>query len=205
MPQNDMMPALLQIGHDSLLLIALINPLGNIPVYVALTESLGRSERLRVFNLSSLIAMGLVGTMAVAGDWMLRQVFRVTIADFQVAGGVLLFMIAARGVMTSPHCAPTQKVDTDSLALFPFTFPILVGPGAIAVTILAAQQSGAWVALATALFSYGLVWCVMRASPYLTRALGRLGGLLVARILYIFLAAKAASLAMRGIHMTFGG
>lgn len=195
---------LIRVGHDCLLLLALINPLGNIPMYVSLTESLSKAERRRVFNFSVCVATGLVGLMALAGDWMLRHVFAVTIADFQVAGGVLLFLIAARGVMTSPHQPPPHKVDTDSLALFPFTFPILVGPGAIAVTILSAQQFSPVGALATAVISYSTVWCIMHASPYLTRALGRLGGLLVARILYIFLAAKAASLCLRGIRQTFG-
>jgi multiple antibiotic resistance protein len=124
--------------HDSLLLLAVINPLGNIPVYVSLTQGLNPAERRKVFNLAVASAAGLVMFFAIVGDIALREIFQVTMADFQVAGGILLFIVAARGVLSGQSRYKIKGQDYESLALFPFAFPILVGPGTMAVTILIA-------------------------------------------------------------------
>lgn len=191
--------------HDSLLLLAVINPLGNIPVYVSLTQGMKPAERRNVFNLAVSTAAGLVVFFAIVGDYALRDIFQVTLADFQVAGGILLFVVAARGVLTTQSRYSSNGQDYESIALFPLAFPIIVGPGTMAVTILIAQQTGRWNVLATASLTFLIVWMLVHGSPHLNRALGRLGGLIIARVLYIFLAAKAAALCLAGLRAALWG
>ena len=191
--------------HDMLLLLAVINPLGNIPIYVSLTQEMSHAQRRRTFNVAVGTAAGLVIFFAIVGDYALRKVFAVTLADFQVAGGILLFVVAARGVLSGQSRYAAGGQDHDTLALFPLAFPILVGPGTMAVTILIAQQAGRYNVLAAAGASFLLVWLIVHGSPALNRALGRLGGLIIARVLYIFLAAKAASLCMAGLRAALWG
>jgi multiple antibiotic resistance protein len=195
---------LVRVIHDSLLLLAVINPLGNIPLYDALTRDVEAAKRRRIFNLAVGIAAGMVIFFSLLGDWALRQLFGVSLADFQVAGGILLFIVAARGVLLPVSRFSSSETDFESMALFPLAFPIIVGPGTIAVTILMAQQSGRGMALAAAAVTFAGVWGLVHASPRLNRALGKMGGMLLARILYIFLAAKATSLVMKGIEERFG-
>lgn len=79
--------------HAFLSAFAVMNPIGNVPVFLALVGRLPAAERAEVNRRSVAVATGLVVVFALAGTAIFR-IFGVTLDDFRVAGGILLFVIA---------------------------------------------------------------------------------------------------------------
>jgi multiple antibiotic resistance protein len=184
--------------HHSLLLFAVVNPIGNIPVYADLTRDLQDRERKRVMNLAVLTALGVVIVFTLIGDWSLAYLFNVTVDDLQIAGGILLFIIAVRGIMSPGVMYPHSK-DRMMVAVFPIAFPIMVGPGALTVTIITTQAIGHVLMIVTAVVTFFFVFLIARNANTLMRLTGPYASMMIARLLYIFLAAKAVAMVLHGI------
>ncbi len=162
------------IIHHSLLLFAVVNPIGNIPVYVDLTRELERRERARVMNLAVLIAFFVVVVFSLIGDWSLAYLFNVNVSELEIAGGILLFIIALRGIL-SYSAAYEHPKDRVMVAVFPIAFPIMVGPGALTVTIITTQSIGQIPMIFTAIGAFALVFLIAqrRSSDASDRSLRR--------------------------------
>ncbi len=186
------------IVHHGLLLFAVINPIGNIPVYVDLTRELERRERARVLNLAVLIAFSVVVLFSLIGDWSLAYLFNVNISELEIAGGILLFIIALRGILVYGVAYQHPK-DRVMVAVFPIAFPIMVGPGALTVTIITTQSIGQVPMILTAVLAFALVFLIARNSHRLMRIIGPYAGTMIAKLLYIFLAAKAVGMVLDGV------
>ena len=195
-------PLALVVRH-SLLLLAVVNPIGNMPVYADLTRELERRERGHVMNLAVLTSLLVVVVFSLIGTWSLTHLFNVTLTELKIAGGVLLFIVALRGVMPrgKPYHSPK---DNRMLAVFPISFPMMVGPGAITVTIIATQSIGHVLMIITAAVTFFFVFLVARNAHLLMRLVGPYAGTIIARLLYIFLAAKAVALILAGIGEFLG-
>ncbi len=185
--------------HNSLVLFAVVNPIGNIPVYVDLTREFEQRERARVMNLAVLTAFLIVVVFALIGDWSLSYLFNVTVRDLEIAGGILLFIIALRGIMPNGEMFPKQK-DRRMVAVFPIAFPLMVGPGALTVTIITSHSIGPVTMAMTAVVTFFFVLLIARNAARLMRLAGPYAGMMIARLLYIFLAAKAVAMVLRGVE-----
>ncbi len=185
------------IIHHGLLLFAVVNPIGNIPVYADLTRELEIRERGNVMNLAVLTSLFVVTIFALIGDWSLVYLFNVTLGELEIAGGILLFIIALRGVMNQGTVYQHPK-DSRMLAVFPIAFPIMVGPGAITVTIITSGAIGQVLMVITAVVTFFFVFLIARNADRLMRLVGPYAGMMIARLLYIFLAAKAVAMVLDG-------
>jgi multiple antibiotic resistance protein len=187
----------LVIRHG-LLLLAVVNPIGSIPIFADLTRELEQRERGNVMNLAVLTSLLIVVVFALIGNWSLKYLFGVTVSELKIAGGILLFVVALRGVIPSGN--PSQETVTDPrmLAVFPIAFPLLVGPGAITVTIITTQAIGHILMIVTAIVTFFVVFLIVRNAHRLMHLLGPYAGLIIARLLYIFLAAKAVAMVLDG-------
>jgi multiple antibiotic resistance protein len=186
------------VVHHSLLLFAVINPIGNIPVYVDLTRELEKRERARVLNLAVLIAFSVVVVFSLIGDWSLAYLFNVNVSELEIAGGILLFIIALRGILAYGAAYEHPK-DRVMVAVFPIAFPIMVGPGALTVTIITTQAIGQVPMIFTAVGAFALVFLIARNAHRLMRLIGPYAGTMIAKLLYIFLAAKAVGMVLDGV------
>ena len=185
--------------HHSLLLFAVVNPIGNIPVYVDLTREFERRERARVMNLAVLTAFLVIVVFSIVGNWSLSYLFNVTVGDLEIAGGVLLFIVALRGIMPTGEMFARQQ-DRRMVAVFPIAFPLMVGPGAITVTVITSQVIGQVLMVITAVVTFFFVLLIARNAARLMRLAGPYAGMMIARLLYIFLAAKAVAMVLHGVR-----
>lgn len=186
----------LVIRHG-LLLLAVVNPIGSIPIFADLTRELEQRERGHVMNLAVLTSLLIVIVFALVGNWSLKYLFNITIGELKIAGGALLFIVALRGVLAENEGYRSPQ-DSRMLAVFPIAFPLLVGPGAITVTIITTQLIGHVLMIVTAVLTFVVVFLVVRNAHFLMQLIGPYVGLIVARLLYIFLAAKAVSMVLDG-------
>lgn len=188
------------LTHDALVLFAMVNAVGNLPVFAELTTDLEGKLKRRTFHTAVLTAAGIVVAFAFLGNWMLQSLFQVDTGAFKVAGGILVFFVAARGMILGiPRAHLAQSEPHGNLGVFPMGFPFLAGPGTIVTTILLMQQGGASITAVAALLVYASVLPILYLTPLIQRAGGRVSILVVSRILYIFIAAKAVTFVISGI------
>jgi multiple antibiotic resistance protein len=189
-----------QIIHDYLILFAIVNAVGNLPVFADLTSGFDKSTRRKTYRIAVLTGAATVVSFAVFGSLILRNVFSVTTDSFKIAGGILVFAVAAKGVITGIQRKPNSATDYENLAVFPLGFPFLAGPGTIVTTILLLQTSGSLITGATAILVYLSIYPILHLAGVLEKALGRVVILVVARILYIFICAKAVAFILEGLQ-----
>jgi multiple antibiotic resistance protein len=191
------------VVHHSLLLFAVVNPIGNIPTYVDLTRELEKKERARVMNMAVLTALSVVVIFALVGDWSLAYLFNVNVSELEIAGGILLFIVALHGILPPGQHYQHPK-DRVMVAVFPIAFPIMVGPGALTVTIITTQAIGQVLMVITAVVAFALVFLIARNAHRLMRLIGPYAGTMIAKLLYIFLAAKAVGMVLDGTGAFLG-
>lgn len=138
-------------------LFAIMNPFVNLPVFLSLTDGLDRAAQRRTGLAVVAYSAGLCAMIALAGRQVLGF-FGISVADFRVAGGLVLVLIGLgmlHGEASSAHhgtaAEQDQQAEAKSIAFYPLSFPMLVGPGTITtLVIFAGQAHGPGQALAIA-------------------------------------------------------
>jgi multiple antibiotic resistance protein len=197
-------PILQALIHDALVLFAMVNVVGNFPVFADLTAGLPRKERRRAFDIAVLTGASIVITFAFLGSWMLQSLFQVDTNSFKVAGGLLVFFVAARGMIMGNQKAHVPHPESlELIGVFPMGYPFLAGPGTIVTTILLMQEGGAWITACAAGLVYLTVLPLLYLTPVIHLVIGRVGVMVISRILYIFICAKAVAYVLAGLKASF--
>ena len=130
-----------------LTLFVVVDPIAMAPTFLVVTEGMPRASRRSVAVRASIIAgVILIGT-ALIGDWLLRTL-EISLSAFRIAGGLLLFWIAAEmvfGVRRQHEGEEAEQALEErvrNIAAFPLAIPLLAGPGAITATLLLATRAG---------------------------------------------------------------
>jgi multiple antibiotic resistance protein len=190
-----------QFLHDYLVMFAMVNAVGNLPIFADLTGHLQKSERNRTFLVAVAVGGGIVLAFALFGDIMLRNVFDISTSAFKVAGGLLVFAVAARGVLSGHSNEFVKSPSTSNIAIFPIGFPYLAGPGTILTTILLIQIDGRLITALTVILVYLTILPILYLAPLVEKAIGKVGVMVIARILYIFICAKGVSFVLSGLNI----
>ncbi len=144
---------------------AIMNPVANTPIYVALVEKFDEPQKRAVARRSVLTAFVVVAAFCVAGK-LIFELFGLTLPAFRITGGILIFWVGfelllgrfakVQTAMTEGRAAPGDSVMR--VALSPLAIPILAGPGTIATAMNFAAGSILTVATTVAIFG---VMCVV--------------------------------------------
>ena len=190
-------------------LFTVIDPVGLVPVVLALTSGLKPEERSRVVTRAIIIAAGVIAVFAVLGQAIFASL-GVTPAAFSIAGGVLLFLVAIdmlfgrqSGARETPREARDARTRED-VSVFPLAIPMIAGPGTITTVILLVDGSGSgplqWLAIAVAaVLTLIAAWIAMSISTQIQKRVGTTGILVLSRVLGMLLAAVAAQFILNGI------
>jgi multiple antibiotic resistance protein len=191
-----------------LTLLVVIDPVGLVPVFLALGGERPRSEQRRLARRAVLVAGGVLLFFAVGGAWLLSRL-GISLDAFRVAGGLLLFRIAVDMVFAQRE-RETKEEEAESrtradISVFPLAIPMISGPGALAsVMILAGEGSarrfGFLVVIGMALLVVALCYAALRLAAPLGRALGQTGVNVVTRVLGVILAALAVQYVADGVR-----
>ena len=182
------------------MLVLIMDPIGNVPVFLALTSGAARRERQRAGATATAVAAGVIIAFALFGRWILA-VLGISLESLQVAGGLLLLVVALELLRGSDPSADPGA--SRNVALVPLGTPLLAGPGAIAATMIAvdrAQGLGGVAALSTALLgAFAVVFLALRFAGLLARLVTEQGILLLSRVFGLLLAAVAVQLVALGV------
>jgi len=176
-------------------LVVIMDPIGTIPLFLALTSGRSARARRRLAWQAVLVAVGVIAAFALFGQQILRYL-GITVPALQGAGGLLLVLVALElltGKQEDPDDAPTANV-----ALVPLGTPLLAGPGAIVATIVFVRGAhgigDAWAIIAGIAAVHVVLYLALRFANVILRVIREGGVLLVTRISGLLLSAIAVQL-----------
>jgi multiple antibiotic resistance protein len=191
-------------------LLVVVDPIGLIPSYLAVTHGLPKRARRSVALRAAVIAAVILAGSALIGDWLLRTL-SIGLPAFRIAGGLLLFSIASEMVFgvrierQSRQAEDAIEEHVRNVAAFPLAIPLMAGPGAITATVLLASRSeGDPMRLAILLgviaFVAALCATVFLLCTHVERLLGVTGNIVLSRLLGVLLAALAVQYVVDGVR-----
>ena len=181
--------------HAFVPLFVAVDVVGVAPIYVALTHQLAAAERKNILRLSLLGAAGVSIAFALLG----KAVFvflGITVDDFQVAGGLILFGIAALDLLTTEPRAVAYGAD---VGVVPLGVPIIAGPAVITSAIVLVDQYGAATTVTALLANLAVCWAVLANATRVERLLGRTGARAFSKVVSLLLAAIGVHLVRQGL------
>src|SRR5580704_14135251 len=184
-----------------LTLFVVVDPIAMAPTFLVVTEGMPRASRQSVAVRASNIAGAILIGTALIGDRLL-DILEISLPAFRIAGGLLLFWIAAEMVfgVRSQHEGEAAEQALEervrNVAAFPLAIPLLAGPGAITATLLlATRASGDPVHLAILIVMVVVVAAAslvsFLAATWIGWLIGLTGNIVLSRLLGVLLAAMA--------------
>ena len=191
-------------------LLVVVDPIGLVPSYLAVTHGLPKRARRSVALRAAVIAATILAGSALIGDWLLRTL-SIGMPAFRIAGGLLLFSIASEMVFgvrierQSRQAEDAIEEQVRNVAAFPLAIPLMAGPGAITATVLLAGRSEGdpmrlAILLAVIAFVAALCAAVFLLCTHIERLLGVTGNIVLSRLLGVLLAALAVQYVVDGVR-----
>jgi multiple antibiotic resistance protein len=179
-----------------------IDPLGTLPVFLAVTATLDGANRRKAALVSVAISFGVLVFFAMAGHWLLRAM-DVSIESFQIAGGIVLFLFALTMIHGTSHGDANAPAETNpvEIAIYPLAIPSIASPGAMLAAVVLtdnARQNLTDLSLTIVIFILVLLvtLAIMLAASSLSRLIGRGGASVISRVMGMILAALAVDLVL---------
>lgn len=184
----------------SVSLFIIVDSVGNIPIFLSLTESVKR-RRGAIFRQAIIVSFILLMFFSILGEGVLRF-FNISIYSFAIAGGVLLIFISIR-MLIGELAEAYEKEKKEFLGVVPLAFPLLVGPGAITTSMLSIQQFGIVPTVVSVILVSVLNWFILMNSERLNNLLGKTGSIIVSKLMAIFISAIAVEYIVFGVKNAF--
>ncbi len=183
-------------GEAFVTLFVIMDPLGTVPIFLALTGGRSRRARRRAAWQAVCVAFGVISVFAVFGQQILNYL-GIGIPALQGAGGLLLLLVALE--LLTDRADKPREVEDVNVALVPLGTPLLAGPGAIVAAIVFVRRAngafGQLLGLAAAVIAIHIVlWLLLRFSGVIIRVIKESGIVLVTRIAGLLLSAIAVQL-----------
>ncbi len=176
-------------------LFVTIDPVGLAAIFLALGRNVPVAKRRRIANQATLTG----GIVALLFLFMGRLIFisiGIGEGDFQIAGGLILFIIASRELTQS---ATQEKMSLpDDFGVVPLGMPLIAGPATITTLLVISQSVGLWMTLFALAANLALVAICFAQSERLERLVGHTGLRAVSKIIALLLAAIAVHIVRRG-------
>ncbi|MBU0961959.1 MAG: YchE family NAAT transporter, partial [Proteobacteria bacterium] len=193
-------------------LMAIINPVGAIPIFINLTVD--QEEPLRnKTGLMAATAMGMILIVVLFSGEAILYFFGISVGSFRVGGGILILLMAISMLharMSQVKQTEEEKQDSterDSIAVVPLATPLLAGPGAISTVILYAQRYSSISHYIILLCEIGLLVFLtalaFRLAPLIAKLLGKTGINVVTRLMGLIMAAVGVEFIANGLKQLF--
>ena len=197
-------------------LLAIVNPLAIVPFFIHYTQGFPREQRIKTIWVSAITVFTVIGTSALLGLKIL-DFFSISLASFQVGGGMLLLISSLNMLNAQPAEAKPASHELEdgaakaamgaSIAVVPLTIPLLTGPATISTLVIYADRAKTYWQLAT-LVGYGAVIALATAMAFalagpIARVLGKTGINVMTRLMGLILAALAVEVMAEGLHKLF--
>jgi len=176
-------------------LFVAFDALGILPIFVSLTSEMEPSERRRVIRQSTLTAFLVSIGFLAAGRWVFN-LLGISISDFKIAGGILLFIIAIVDLIFPER---TRTFPKETLGVVPIGIPLITGPAVLTLLLMIVPTYGYAATIVCLVFNLLIVWLVFSQSQWIMQLLKEGGSKGVAKVSSLLLAAFAMMMIRVGI------
>lgn len=178
-----------------------VDPIGILPVFASLTQGLNPQEKREIIAQSLLTA----SLVAVGFIFLGKGIFHflgITMGDFMVAGGVILFCLAMVDLTAQ---GKTRRGVASELGAVPIGTPLIVGPAVLTISLMLVSVHGLAVTLIALFLNIAIVGIVFIFSDFLMRFLGQAGSRALSKVMMLLLAAIGVMMVRRGIIEIMSG
>ncbi len=179
-----------------------VDAIGNLPVFISLVGNLSNKQKRKIIVQSVTTATIMAIAFVFFGKWVL-SFLSITIPDFQIAGGIFLFVIAARflfhGTQKSVIVSPQDK----DIGVFPLGTPFITGPAVLTTTLMMRDHYGLLPTFVSLVLNMLFVWFTLVKANMIIKLIGEAGTRAFSKIMYILLGAIAVMMVRKGIMGVF--
>ncbi len=183
-------------------LFVIMDPAGNVPIFLGLTSKMTPKERARAAWQANAVSASVLATFGLFGTYILGFL-HISVQAMQISGGLLLLLVALQ-LLTGEESDPGKPAGKTNVALVPIGTPLIAGPGTIVAFMLSVGEAGSEFSLITAVIAAFIAvhivsWSALRFSVVIHRFLGEGGTTLLTKLSGMLLAAIATQLMVNGI------
>lgn len=190
-------------------LFAVIDPIGTIPVFIAVTSRFDKKEKRKVAFKATLYSTIILLFFIVAGEVILTSI-EIPLSAFQIAGGIILFLFALSMIFGESKPDEELKIAPkgSETAIFPLATPSIASPGAMLAVVLLTENAtySLWEQIQTSilvLLVLSITLIFMLLASYIHRVIGNAGAGIISRIMGMVLASVAVANVLEGIKEYF--
>ena len=199
-----------ELFSNFIFFFAVIDPIGTVPVYIAVTRAYSDSDRRAIALKSTLFAFLVLLFFVIAGEPILNAI-EIPVEAFQIAGGIILFLFALTMIFgdSKPEEELRMVRKAHEAAIFPLAVPSLASPGAMLTAVLLTDNSRYSIveqAITSAvMLSVLLVALVlMLGASFVHRLIGDAGAGIISRVMGMILSSVAVANVLAGVQGYFG-
>lgn len=184
-------------------LFVAMDPVGNLPIFLALTQEIGPTRRRQTVNLATLTALG-VGLGFVAIGKAIFLLLGIEVADFLMAGGIILLILAVRYLITGKMVETQDLSASQTVGVVPLGTPLVVGPAVLATLLLLIDQYFIAIVMLSFILNLVIQWLLFRQANRIVDFLGDTGVSAISKITMLLLATIAVKMIRQGILTMLG-
>lgn len=178
-------------------LLVAVDAVGTLPIYMTLTAEMLPPQRRRVLRQSLMTAIAVAVGFLLLGQWLL-DFLGITVADFMIAGGLLLLVLAINDLVTTGK--QRFRTDPEAVGAVPLGVPLMTGPAVLTTVLLLANQHGRWLTVLAVVVNLLLAGAVFWLADWLHHLLGSTGTRTVSKVVTVILAAFAVMMIRKGVQ-----
>jgi multiple antibiotic resistance protein len=189
---------------------AVIDPIGSVPVYLSQTQHLSAKQRKAVALKAVAIATSVLLFFLVIGQ-LLLEAMQIPLPAFQVAGGLVLLIFALTMIFGESKPEQEQKLSEDishsdlaNLAVYPLAIPSIASPGAMMAIVMLTDNSrysfiDQSITAAVMIVVLIITLCLLLGATFIHKIIGNVGAAIISRVMGLILAAVAVNNLLMGI------
>ena len=191
-----------ELGLTFLPLFVAMDSVGNLPIFLSLTQDIEVSERSRTVRLAIFTALGL-GLGFVAIGKAIFLFLGIEVADFLVAGGIILLVLSIKDLVTG-KMVETQALSAEMVGVVPLGTPLIVGPAVLTTLLVLVDQCFIIIVVVSFILNLVIQWLLLRQANRIVGFLGNTGVRAISKIVMLLLAAIAVKMIRQGVFQILG-
>ena len=189
------------------ILVAVIDPIGNIPVYITLTAQKTDAEHKSIALKTSFTAVLLLAASFLLGKHIIGF-FGIEMSAFKLIGGIFLLYISFT-MLSNTKSSYLFSEENEDISLVPLTFPLFIGPAAISIVIIQSDEISNWTGKIISLSEFALIgvliWLTLRLSKLILNNLSNTGTKFIHQIMGLLLGSLAIGMIAEELKILLPG
>ena len=175
-----------------------MDAVGNLPIFLTLTQKGTATHRKKTANLATLTAFA-VGLLFVLVGKAILSLLGIEVADFLVAGGIILLIVAIRYLVLGKTLETKDLSGAGMIGVVPLGTPLVVGPAVLAALLLLMGQHHIAIVVSSLIVNLIIQWALFRQANRIVGFLGQTGVTAISKVIMLLLAAIAVKMIREGI------